>query len=121
MVRVSLSYVVFQSGLFLDDSSEFNYVKNSNDECVLVPGTSPLPDDETCRDGAEYWYERTPYRVIPYSSCEGGYRPDQGLAHRCPGFGSKGFLFWFFIILLPFGFTLLVGYYYFRRGGLARG
>jgi hypothetical protein len=104
-----------------DFECEFNYVKNPNDECVLVPGTSPLPDDETCRDGAEYWYERTPYRLIPYSSCEGGYRPDHGEAHRCPGFGSKGFWFWFFILLLPFGFTALVGHYYFRRSGMARG
>ena len=102
-------------------SSEFNYVKNANDECVLVSGTSPLPDDEICKDGAEYWYERTPYRQIPYSSCEGGDRPDHGRAHRCSGFGSKGFLFWFFILLLPFGFTGLVAYYYFRRSGLARG
>ena len=103
-------------------SSEFNYVKNANDECVLVPGTSPLPDDEICKGGAEYWYERTPYRQIPYSSCEGGTnRPDRGTPHRCPGFSSKGFWFWFFILLLPFGFTGLVAYYYFRRSGLARG
>ena len=104
-------------------SSEFNYVKNTNDECVLVPGTSPLPDDEICKDGAEYWYERTPYRQIPYSTCEEGDRPDRGKAHLCPGFSSnlKGFLFWFFILLLPFGFTVLVAYYFFRRSGMARG
>ena len=104
-------------------SSEFNYVKNSNDECTLVPGTSPLPDDEICKNGAEYWYERTPYRQIPYSSCEGGDRPDHGKAHRCPGFSSnlKGFVFWFFILSLPFGFTVMVAYYFFRRSGMARG
>jgi len=103
-----------------DFECEFNYVKNANDECVLVPGTSPLPDEEMCKDG-EYWYERTPYRQIPYSTCEEGDRPDRGKAHRCPGFSSKGFLFWFFIIILPFGFTAMVAYYYFRRSGLARG
>lgn len=101
--------------------SEFNYVKNSNDECVLVPGTSPLPDDEMCKDGADFWYERTPYRQIPYSSCEGGPRPDHGTAHRCPGFTSKGFWFWFLILILPFGFTGLVAYYYFRQSGMSRG
>jgi len=101
--------------------SEFNYVKNANDECVLVPGTVPLPNDDSCRNNEEFWYERTPYRKIPYSSCVDGDRPDRGKAHRCPGFGSKGTLFWMFMIGLPFGFTALVGYYYYRRSGLARG
>ena len=119
---LSTCFVFFQVA-YSPMSSEFNYVKNSNDECTLVPGTSPLPDDEICKNGAEYWYERTPYRQIPYSSCEGGDRPDHGKAHRCPGFSSnlKGFVFWFFILSLPFGFTGLVAYYYFRRSGMARG
>ena len=103
----ALSHCVVFQVAYSSMSSEFNYVKNSNNECVLVPGTSPLPDDEV--DGAEYWYEQTPYRQIPYLSCEGGtYRPDRGTPHRCPGFGSKGFWFWFFMLLLPFGFTGLV-------------
>ena len=34
-------------------------------------------------------------------------------AHRCPGFSSKGSLFW-----LPFGFTGLVAHYYFRQSGM---
>jgi hypothetical protein len=105
----------------VDFECEFNYVKNANDECVLVPGTVPLPNDDSCRNNEEFWYERTPYRKIPYSSCVDGDRPDRGTAHRCPGFGSKGTLFWMFMIGLPFGFTALVGYYYYRRSGLARG
>jgi hypothetical protein len=88
---------------------------------VLVPGTQPLPDDTSCENGAEYWYERTAYRIIPYSTCEGNYRPDRGTAHVCPGLKSKGPKFWLFILLLPFGFTALVAYYYYRRGGYARG
>jgi hypothetical protein len=120
MVR-SFTLCCFSKVAYSSMFSEFNYVKNSNDECVLVPGTTPLPDDETCMDGAEYWYERTPYRQIPYSTCEGGPRPDHGTPHRCPGFSSKGFWFWFLVLLLPFGFTGLVAYYYFRRSGMARG
>lgn len=96
-------------------------MKNDKDECVLVPGTKPLPDDDSCKDGEEFWYERTPYRLIPYSSCEGGGRPDRGTAHRCPGFKSKSGWFWMFMLLIPFAFTSLVGYYYYRRSGLARG
>jgi len=106
----------------LDFECEFNYVKNNNDECVLVPGTEPLPsEDSACRNGDEFWYDRTPYRLIPYSSCVDGYRPDRGTEHRCPGFKSKGAFFWLFMLILPFGFTALVGYYYYRRSGLARG
>jgi hypothetical protein len=104
-----------------DFECEFNYMKDHNDDCVLVPGTTPLPDDDSCSNGEEYWYERTPYRIIPYSSCEDGQRPDRGTQHVCPGFKSKGSLFWFFMLILPFGFTALVGYYYWKRSGLARG
>jgi len=101
--------------------SEFNFFRDSDGNCVLVPGTTPLRNDESCKAGDEYWYERTAYRKIPYSSCEDGYRPDRGTAHMCPGFKSKGILFWSFMLLLPFGFTALVAYYYYRRSGLARG
>lgn len=101
--------------------SEFNHVKNSNDECVLVQGTTSLPNDESCKNGEQYWYERTAYRLIPYSSCVDGMRLDRGARHVCPGFGAHGVLFWLFIILIPFAFTALVAYYYYRRSGLARG
>ena len=109
------------SFLTLPHASEFNHVKNSNDECVLYPGTKPLPNDDSCKNGEQYWYERTPYRLIPYSSCEGGLRLDRGTPHVCPGFGAHGVFFWMFVVLIPFAFTALVGYYYYRRSGLARG
>lgn len=102
-------------------SSEFNHVKQADGTCALVPGTTPLPDDDSCKNGESYWYERTPYRLIPYSSCVGGYRQDHGKEHICPGFGSKSGWFWMFMILIPFAFTALVGYYYYRRSGMARG
>ncbi|KAF8989462.1 vacuolar protein sorting/targeting protein 10 [Cyathus striatus] len=92
-----------------------------NDACVLVPGTTPLPNDESCKDDEDYWYERTPYRKNPISSCEDGNRIDRGPAHQCPGLRSKGTWFWMFMLLIPFGFTALVGYYYYRRSGLAKG
>ena len=59
MVRSLSTLHYFFKRLDSSISSEFNYVKNSNDECVLVPGTTPIPDDESCKDGGEYWYERT--------------------------------------------------------------
>ncbi|PPQ80721.1 hypothetical protein CVT25_001841 [Psilocybe cyanescens] len=105
----------------VDFECEFNHVKDANDDCVLVPGTTPLPDDDSCSNGEDVWYERTPYRKIPYSSCVDGFRPDRGPEHVCPGFKSKTGWFWFFMLLLPFGFTAMVAYYYYRRSGMARG
>jgi len=88
---------------------------------VLVAGTTPLPNDDSCRDDEEYWYERTAYRKIPFSSCEEGDRRDRGERHRCPGIRGHGTLFWGTIALVPFAFTALVAYWYYRRSGLARG
>ncbi|KAI0057638.1 Oligoxyloglucan reducing end-specific cellobiohydrolase [Artomyces pyxidatus] len=104
-----------------DFECEFNHVRNAEGQCVLVPGTQPLPDDDSCRNGEDYWYERTPYRRIPHSSCEDGKRPDRGTAHLCPGVKAHGFFFWLFMFTLPFGFTGLVAYWYYRKSGLARG
>jgi len=101
--------------------SEFNYVKNADDNCVLVPGTTPLPDDESCKSGEEYWYERTEYRLIPYSSCKEGLRLDRGKKHACPGFKAHGAFYWLFVLVVPCGFAGMVGYYYYRKSGLARG
>jgi hypothetical protein len=102
-------------------SSEFNHVRNEAGECVLVAGTTPLPDDDSCRNDEEFWYERTEYRKIPFSTCEDGIRSDRGIRHRCPGLRGRGFFFWMMVVLLPFGFTALVGYWYYRRSGMARG
>ncbi|KAK7031441.1 Sortilin [Favolaschia claudopus] len=104
-----------------DFECEFNYFKNDNDECVLSPGTTPLPDEDSCRNGEDYWYERTPYRKISYSTCEGGERPDQGMRHQCPGFSGHSGFFWFMVILFPVIFVALVAWWYYNRSGLARG
>ncbi|KAI0071571.1 Oligoxyloglucan reducing end-specific cellobiohydrolase [Panus rudis PR-1116 ss-1] len=104
-----------------DFECEFNFQRNSEGECVPVPGTEPLPPDDSCRNGEEYWYERTPYRKIPYSSCEGGLTLHLGPAHRCPGIKGHGFFFWCFVLFVPTMIASLVGYYYYRRAGLARG
>ncbi|KAF7351228.1 Sortilin [Mycena sanguinolenta] len=68
-----------------DFECEFNYFKNEADECVLFPGTTPLPNDPDnwCQQGEDYWYERTAYRKISYSSCEGGEQLDLGPRHYC--------------------------------------
>jgi len=104
-----------------DFECEFNHVRNVAGECVLVEDTQSLPDDDSCRGGAEYWYERTPYRRIPHSSCEDGERPDRGRRHLCPGVSGHGFFFWLFVLVVPFAFTVLVATWYYKRSGRATG
>ncbi|THH04806.1 hypothetical protein EW145_g5251 [Phellinidium pouzarii] len=104
-----------------DFECEFNHIRNAAGDCVLAFGASPLPNDETCPYGEDYWYERTPYRKITYSSCEEGDRPDRGARHTCPGIKGHGFFFWLFVLFVPVTMAGLVGYWIYRRSGLARG
>lgn len=101
--------------------SEFNYERNSEGKCVLSAGRTPLANDDTCRNDAEFWYERTAYRKIPFSSCEGGNRPDLGAKHQCPGIAGHSGFFWWIMVLIPISLAALVGYSYYRRGGMSRG
>ena len=87
----------------------------------MVSGLQPLSNDDSCKGDDDYWYERTAYRKIPHSSCEGGVRLDRGSPHICPGFRAHSAFFWIMVFLLPFGFTSLIGYWYYRRSGMARG
>lgn len=101
--------------------SEFNHERDASGECLLVSGLQPLSSDSSCKGDDDYWYDRTAYRKIPHSSCEGGIRPDRGSSHICPGFRAHGAFFWIMMLLVPFGFTSLIGYWYYRRSGMARG
>ncbi|EIM80281.1 Oligoxyloglucan reducing end-specific cellobiohydrolase [Stereum hirsutum FP-91666 SS1] len=104
-----------------DFECEFNYARNSDGQCVLASGTQPLPPDDSCRNGEDYWYDRTAYRKIPYSTCEDGLALHQGSRHVCPGIRAHGAAFWFFVLVLPFIFTASVAWWYYRKSGLARG
>lgn len=114
-----------------DFECEFNYYRNSDGKCVLVDGAQPLAKDteqEQCyvddNIGDGFWYERTAYRKIPYSSCVGGERPDRGPKHACPGLiggGGRGGMFWATIALIPFAAAGLAGYWYVQKGGRAGG
>ncbi|KAI0248766.1 Oligoxyloglucan reducing end-specific cellobiohydrolase [Lactifluus subvellereus] len=104
-----------------DFECEFNHVRNAEGKCALVPGTQPLPDDDSCHGDDQYWYERTPYRRIPHSTCEDGERPDRGRRHLCPGVAAHGAFFWLFVILIPFAVTTLVAMWYYKRSGRATG
>lgn len=99
--------------------SEFNYIKNINGECVLAPGTTPLPNDESCRNGEDDWFERTAYRKISYSTCDGEFRPDRGTPHSCSQVQQvqpRTISFWWFGLVILLVLALLpVGLYCYRR------
>ena len=79
---VSGSAVLLITRVLTAITSEFNYIRNDDGECVLLSGLSPREADANgqCREG-DKWYDLTPYRKIPYSSCEGGTRLDRGKEH----------------------------------------
>ncbi|KAI0738712.1 Oligoxyloglucan reducing end-specific cellobiohydrolase [Daedaleopsis nitida] len=106
-----------------DFECEFNYARNTDGECVLLPGLQPRDPDPVaqCRNGEEYWYDLTAYRKIPFSSCEGGQRIDHGTKHPCPGLKGHGTFFWLMMFFIPACFAGLVGYWYHKRGGYSRG
>ncbi|KAJ7842899.1 vacuolar protein sorting/targeting protein 10 [Mycena leptocephala] len=96
-----------------DFECDFNYYKNEADECVLIPEAIPLPNDNSCNDGEDYWYERTAYRKISYSSCVGGERLDQGIQHKCATnipIQRNGSSLWILVAIWIMIFVLLVAY-----------
>ncbi|KAG8221150.1 hypothetical protein J3R82DRAFT_2696 [Butyriboletus roseoflavus] len=104
-----------------DFECEFNFVKNDEGICMPVPGTSPLVNDDSCRSDEEYWYDRTAYRKVTHSSCEGGQRLDHGTQHLCPGIRGHGVMFWIMVLIFPFAFTALIALWWYKKSGLARG
>ncbi|KAF7345047.1 Sortilin [Mycena venus] len=103
-----------------DFECEFNYYKNAEDECILTPGTLPLPNEETCDDDAEYWYERTAYRKIAFSSCEDGERLDRGPRHPCVhSTRGHGSFFWLAVFITSLVLVSLVHWCYRKSGNAA--
>lgn len=105
--------------------SEFNYYRDKSGKCVLVDGAVALSsntESEQCLSyNDEFWYERTAYRKIPYSSCVGGERLDHGPQHECPGLVGGGLsgIFWGSVAILPFAIAGLAGWWWYSKGGTA--
>jgi len=102
-------------------NSEFNYVRNESGECVLVPGMAAQPADDSSCNTEDYWYDRTAFRKVLYSTCEGGDRIDRGASHLCPGIKGHSAMFWMLVILFPFAMTALVAWWWYKKSGMARG
>lgn len=95
----------------VDYECDYNYYRDNDGTCKLVPGHSPPDHTKACKEDpelVEYW-EPTGYRRIPLSTCEGGQELDKSVVHPCPGHhtdferrhGGLGWVGIVFIILVP--------------------
>ncbi|GAA99449.1 hypothetical protein E5Q_06148 [Mixia osmundae IAM 14324] len=99
-----------------DFECEFNHRRNAKGECELVEGAFALPSDPgTCGLYDQFWNERTAYRKIPYSSCQGGLQLDKGAQHTCPGHSRHGWFWWIFVVAICGLIAGLFGLWWMRR------
>jgi hypothetical protein len=105
--------------------SAYNFERQPNGECHQIEGLT-LPDASlVCKNKGvtEYW-DNSPFRKIPLSTCEHGTEFDKqgGGPHPCPGFeddfqkkhGISGFGI-FMAVVIPFAAAGGIGYYVWRH------
>ncbi|KAF1992071.1 vacuolar protein sorting protein [Aulographum hederae CBS 113979] len=109
-----------------DFECDYNYQKQSDGSCDLVPGLSPKAADSICASNhsiVEY-YDPTGYRKIPISTCVGGSELEYtAQSHPCPGHEDEykkkhaiSGVGLFFAIVLPIAAACGVGYWVWRNG-----
>ncbi|KAI7972263.1 hypothetical protein EIK77_003687 [Talaromyces pinophilus] len=103
-----------------DYECDYNYERQTDGSCALVPGLAKPNAVEYCKenpDAIEYW-EPTGYRRIPLTTCTGGKNLDRWESRPCPGHqeeyerkhGVSGAVI-FFAIILPIAIAIAVGYW----------
>lgn len=108
-----------------DFECDYNYERQTDGSCALVPGMQPLNPVEQCSadPGLVEYYEPTGYRRIPLTTCQGGKEMDYtSQSHPCPnhekqyekkhGISSAGL---FFAITIPIAAAAGVGYWVWRN------
>jgi hypothetical protein len=105
-------------------TSAYNYERQPDGVCKEIPDLSlPNPKAVCSVKDVKEWWDPTPYRKIPLSTCEGGKEMDHvGSVHPCPGFeddfekkhGVGGFSL-FLAIVLPFAAAGAIGYYVWKN------
>nr|POF26385.1 vacuolar protein sorting/targeting protein 10 [Quercus suber] len=108
-----------------DFECDYNYEKQSDGSCDLVPGRErPNPEDACARDPTLTEYHAiTGYRRIPITTCEGGKELDSTLqVFPCPnhlpefkknhGISGVGL---FFAITLPIAAAAAIGYWVYKN------
>jgi Sortilin, neurotensin receptor 3, C-terminal len=108
----------------LTKCSDYNYERQVDGSCKLVPGLKPADHSESCRldpDQIEY-FAPTGYRRLTMSTCEGGREMDLAEAFACPGhddeFNKKhGPTAWgiFFAVTIPIVVATGVGYWVWKN------
>ncbi|PWN53321.1 Oligoxyloglucan reducing end-specific cellobiohydrolase [Violaceomyces palustris] len=107
-----------------DFECEFNHYRDpATGDCILYPGVSALATDEygqcyssNWEETEGYWYDRTNYRKVPYSSCVGGERLDRGTRHICSNNPRRhGFFWWATIVVSPFALAGFVGWWWNKK------
>jgi len=115
-----LNYSVYKANLY----SAYNYEPTSDGACALVPGLQPEDPVGYCKanpDAIEY-FQGTPYRRIPQTTCQGGDILDRINTLPCPGkeeqyekkHGISG-VGLFFAIVTPIAAAALIGYFVYTR------
>ncbi|KAL4783874.1 hypothetical protein BJX76DRAFT_328747 [Aspergillus varians] len=107
-----------------DFECDYNYERQNDRTCALVPGLEPQDQAAYCKahpEEIEFW-EVTGYRRIPQTTCEGGASLDHRVSHPCPdkqkeynkkhGISGTGL---FFAIVTPIAVAGAVGYYVYTR------
>jgi len=103
-------------------TSGYNYERQPGGECEKIPGLELADPKAVCSQGAKEWWDPTPYRKIPLSTCQGNEMDRVGEVHACPGFeeefdkkhGISGFGL-FLAIGFPFVAAGSIGYYVWRN------
>jgi len=109
-----------------DFECDYNYERQADGTCSLVPGLEKPDHSQICRDDptAVEFYEVTGYRRIPLDTCEGGLEWDKKRPQPCAGHekefeerhrGLSGFAFFLVAICLPFGAAAGIGYWVYKR------
>ncbi|KAL4961906.1 vacuolar protein sorting/targeting protein 10 [Aspergillus stella-maris] len=107
-----------------DYECDYNYERQTDGTCALVPGLGPQDPAGFCKahpEEVEFW-EVTGYRRIPQTTCEGGKNLDHRVSHACPGkeeeFDKKHGISGtglFFAIVTPIAVASAIGYYIYSR------
>jgi Sortilin, neurotensin receptor 3, C-terminal len=77
--------------MMLTIDSDWNYERQKDGHCDLVPGYSPPDHSLFCLEDASRieYFKPTGYRRIEGTTCEGGDEFDKSIAQPCPGKGDE--------------------------------
>ncbi|KAL1297584.1 hypothetical protein AAFC00_006147 [Neodothiora populina] len=108
-----------------DFECDYNYERQNDASCALVPGEQPLDPQAQCAADPKLieFYEPTGYRRIPLTTCAGGRELDVSTSHPCPGrepqyeqkHGGISGVRLFFAIVLPIAAAGGVGYWVWKN------